>query len=226
MSGLDIHSWRVEVDRHSARQPSPALNHGGDCGLCCISGLLGHGTEFVREAYRLAYDNPDTIQALSLPSMVQALKNLCHRYGLAEEVADYPVQPRVGFGRGVSPWGYPADHMFNEWLHQLRTHLEAGYVGVTEILYSGGGRTTADFHYRGSDHWVLLTGARSVYWEDRDGDGKFRCGGWHKHVKVSCSMKGDYWLEVKDFLTQYGGFHVLFVRPVPAPPVTEKSGRE
>lgn len=221
---VDVNSWLVEVDRHSARQPSPSLNSGGDCGLCCISGVLGHGTEFVREAYRLAYDSPDTIRALSLPCMTKALSNLHHQHGLIEDLADYPVQPRVGFGRGVSPWGYPGDQLFNEWLHQLRTHLEAGYVGVTEILFSGGGRTTADFKYRGSDHWVLLIGAKSVYWEKRDEQGKFQFGGWDKYVKVSCSVKGDYWVDIQDFLTQYGGFHVLFVRPVPMPTVTRRVG--
>jgi hypothetical protein len=201
-------------------QPSPSIAEGGDCGPCCLSGALGLSVVDVYAALdqkSLIHicpecregsitKRPDRPYSLDLRQMRMWMKQL-EFDGKIDSYVEDPVLPmptRFEMFGAATPWGYPADLLESAWIRRVRTYLEAGFVGITTILYSGGGMHPSGLQYRSTsgNHWVLITGMRGTAPNDAGTE-----------VKISCSVRGDKWTKTLHFLNQYGGFEVMFIRP-------------
>ncbi len=222
---MDFLSWKVTIDRKPVPQPHPYIVSGGDCGGCCLTGLLNFPPEKIREIYEMAWENQDDgkINSFSMVSMQRALDNFMYRQKLIEIWIDDYVLPTayVSTTWGMpTPWGYPGYKLEMEWTQRLRTYLEAGYVGLAEVLFSGESNITNEYKHKDTNHWILLTGARSIFISNEFGGGH-----WERQIRMSCSVKGNVWLKAKQFLMRYGGFKTLYIRPYPTPEIYKKLGR-
>ena len=175
-------SWSFELPSAPTRQPSPAMNKGGDCGPCCIAGVAGISVQRVYDAA----GKIDDLSFFSLPKVIEKL-------GLASlppmTVQDWPREPRPC----QQVFGAPA-HMFSmEWFDEAEKRLRAGYYGFAAV----DSRKRKGFE---SDHWVLIRGARETFPE--------RVGRIVREILIGCSAgvcAG--WIEVNDFLREMGGFN-------------------
>jgi hypothetical protein len=221
---LNRFDWSVEVPIQTLRQPSPAFVKYGDCGACCLAGIIGWGESSFPELYehslRLYPDGkkPEP-HPVSWGDLLFQAGPWLHVRRLIEPVEIDPVAPDMSEWQqnlhnpyAMAPW-----NLEEQWVKRLRVYLRAGYVGMTTIHNSGLGpyqvRPDGERHFEGTNHWVLLTGAKQT-WEEPE-PGRFQPV---VRVRVSCSAKGEYWIKAADLLTLYGGYWVAFIRRVP--PVT------
>ncbi len=176
------------LERGSLPQPRPYIKSYGDCGACSLGGILGLSVEQV-------YSKFDSDGITNANEMGRCLR--CSvSYGLADRMLDVPCEwPN---NRHMRAFGNPAVNEYLPWFNQVRMAVDAGYYGLAMVQFSA---------QRGpeTDHWVVLSGART------DGPivGKIITG----EVQVSCSVKGKYWIDARDFLQTMGGYETLFIRP-------------
>jgi hypothetical protein len=166
-----------------------------------IAGLL---RKTVSEVYAEIYEgNP---QAPSRPDTVRALHrakslHLIHR--LVETTPIWPTsEDYLAFG--------PAGYLHNlEWFAYATMAMEAGYYGIASVVFGKtGSRGTCP---PATDHLVLLCGVREVSVEVREGVHRI-----DQQVLVSCSAKSspdEEWVEVRDFLTNRGGYNAMWAQP-------------
>lgn len=181
----------VTLSRRALAQPHPIICVGGDCGACALGGALD-------------LDVPTVYERLSSTGITNAGEmSRCLRcavsYGFADRILDEPAEwPSRRYMRS---FGFPAVHEYLCWFNQVRLAIDAGYYGVAMVDQSEtGGPDT--------NHWVLLAGARtkgSVTNQVLTGE-----------VLISCSVKGERWIEARSFLRTMGGYDALFVRPIPS----------
>lgn len=184
----------VLVPRRVVRQPSPGLYPGGDCGACCLAGLLGIS---VPEAYQRFQEE---VRWFSYWDMAEALQT-ARSQGLVDRVVDAPPEWRTDHPVW-NTWGNPGWLHDGPWFNYLRMAFDAGYHAVAPVDLTPQGAT----HSQGPDHWVLLCGAR------------VRQAGIqiHREILVSCSARHPEgrWIEARLFLRHWGGFNALLARPV------------
>lgn len=186
----------VVLPRRVARQPSPALVQGGDCGACVLAGIFGLS---VLEAYeRWGPKGYERYHSFGHNNMADALRWAEH-YGIADRAIArpplWPVDPMwMAFGIG-------GHNQCQGWSHYLRLAMDAGYYGVAEISYEG---VEKDSQHPNPNHWVLLCGWRPA--PDKT---------ILDEVLVSCSAKcpQGYWIPIREFLVKHGGYNVLLARP-------------
>lgn len=117
-------------------------------------------------------------------------------YGHADRVIDEPAE--WPGRRYLRSFGFPAHHESLAWFQHVRMAIDAGYYGLAMVDFDAAcGPET--------NHWVLLAGART----DTAKSGGVLTG----EVFVSCSVRGGYWIEARQFLKTMGGYDALFVRP-------------
>lgn len=171
------------------KQPSPYICIGGDCGACSLGGVLGLAVPDL-------YSRWGSKGITNRTEMGRCLR-CASSDGLASRMIDTPAQwPDA---RYLDSFGSPAVHEALPWFQYVRMAVDAGYYGVTEVDYDAhGGPET--------NHWVLICGARTNGAEN----GKALTG----EVLISCSVKGERWIEAREFLRTMGGYAALFVRPL------------
>jgi hypothetical protein len=193
---------KIVLPRRVVPQPQLSLSPGGDCAACVLAGIFD---KTILEVYEQLYkgaggapSRPDTMCALHCAKVLGWVSRL---------VTDTPVWPipdeYLAFG--------PAGYLHNlEWFAYATMAMEAGYYGVASVVFNKTGS-------RGqcpppTDHLVLLCGVREVPVEVREGVRRI-----DQQVLVSCSAKtspDEEWVEVRDFLTNRGGYNAMWVRPV------------
>jgi hypothetical protein len=188
----------VVLPRRVLRQPSPPLNPGGDCGPCCLGGLVGLSVPAV---YAELAD--DKVTGMSYAAMRQALWK-AHGAGLLDRLIDDHPLWIAGRYEAHLTWGVPSWTQNLAWFHYVRMALEAGYYALAQVVHSRGGAAYAP------DHWIMLVGAREQRRE-------FEGGASFEHeVLVSCSSTStpdEEWVLERDFLRNRGGFNVFLARP-------------
>jgi len=217
-------NWSVEVDSHAIHQPSPRFHSYGDCGACCLAGAVGWTAERLPELYEGSlqpFHGGSTRTYKDSPLNWQDLIGkggpwLHNKLRLIEPVVIDPVGPDMSRWQQDlhNPWATAPWSLIDPWFHRLRLYLQSGYVGMTTITFEGDGpyekRSDGSMFNRGTNHWVLLNGAKAI--REQRGDGGFT---QVEMVRVSCSVKGDYWANAREFLTLYGGYWLAFIRRVP-----------
>lgn len=192
-------SFEVVLPRRAAPQPVPFLDPFGDCGACVVAGVAGLSVPEVYGEFRGG--EPGTIGLRDMQALLRKGMMSGRFEGATEE---WPLM-----WSGVQPewqsWGVQARHQAGPWHTYLRVGLEAGYYGLALVNMRGEGP-----HSYGTDHWVVLCGARARW--DTDGDTRRR----RAEVLVSCSARttpAEEWVVVQDFLKERGGFIFLLLRP-------------
>lgn len=201
------------LPRRALAQPSPGIVPGGDCGACCLAGCLGVSIE---RAYDLqdkdhrAKDKPEQPYAFGWTAMAWALKNAgWGENDLIDTVMDATPTWIQAYNGPIMQRGLPGWMMSYNWWSYVRLGLQAGYYGFCSICADGKGPLAPD------DHWVLVCGVRERLEPFKDMPGN-HC---YHELLVSCSAKHPQgrWVEVRDFLTNYGGYNVILCKPKEAP---------
>lgn len=193
---------KVELPRRALRQPSPALHPGGDCAACSFGGLIGF------ESVQQVYDefSEGRAEATCWTTARERLWEALSKGYIDRLIDEVPTWPETFSGRltwGNTSWwsqGFA-------WENYMIMAFEAGYYGLTSIDYNGQGPGSE------TDHAVLLCGIQEVRTSRTLSSGK-SAESISRQLLVSCSSKGDYWIEARKFLKEYGGFNVLLARPV------------
>ena len=175
---------------------------GGDCGACVLGGLAGLS---VPGAYGIG--KPNGASTFSISDMQAALMMLQDHDAL-DRIVDEPPTWIQHVHSGHSSFGFTALSMAPMWYEYMRLAIDAGYYGLVTIsfepFHSKEGET-----YFGSNHWVLIKGCR-FHWVPLE-SGKGSRGA--EEILVSCSVKGDYWMPVREFARLHGGSYLLLARP-------------
>lgn len=191
----------VILPRRVLPQPKPAISPGGDCAACSLGGLLGFlSVQEVYEKFSSGLARGTTWSEARDRLYEAKAEGLIDRL-----VTDVPVWPPEW--QAKMTWGLPGWSMSLEWFAYMTMAFDAGYYGLTSISHKGLGPVTH------TDHSVLLCGVRERE-EPVIVEGKKLANKIIQELLVSCSSKGDYWVEVNEFLERSGGFNVLLARPV------------
>ncbi len=199
----------VVLPRRVAKQPTPNLNQGGDCGPCVLAGILG------RSSPKAVYDEHFDGKPCSLGyGEMQRLLRVHRSSKDLDRIIEHPPN-WLGGGGEYSAWlgsfGWAAWRMHEPWFRYVQMAFEAGYYGLAQVDST---KTGGDAN-GGTDHWILLCGARSwVEWTDHpEGHSS---GKPVAQVLVSCSARStpdEEWVDARAFLRERGGFSTLFARP-------------
>lgn len=199
----------VVLPRRAVPQPHPTVCPGGDCGACCIAGVLGIS---VAEAYDLQDKDCRASTAKDVPvpfswySMIHALK--CYETG-------YPLHDGVLDSAPLWPWeisgaqttmGLTSWVQGSAWWNYVRMGLCGGFYGVCHMDIEGKGPLSSH------NHWVVICGARIVRVPIESVPGAARLD---SQILVSCSARypDGQWRDTFEFLEKYGGFNIVMVRP-------------
>ena len=206
----------VILPLRTAKQPLPWLHPGGDCGICCLAGLLqtdvqsmydwifkncrtmeGHGVSMSYEKFHLS--------GVEMKWVVDILRSheLVDRF--IDDVPYWRTHDLTAY------YGCPSWQMSCEWFSYVRMAVDAGYYGLAMVCHKKNGPLACP------DHWVLVCGARERE-ADVVRDGR-RMGGVIRHeILISNSSTRapalpEEWVDAGDFLQQWGGYNLLLTRP-------------
>ena len=197
----------IVLPRRSLRQPSPSVVSGGDCGACCIAGLLGISVE---DAYEM--QDPDCRPSSAKDKPVPfGWENMSHslewRSGgkIDAVLSNVPFWPDT-IHEANTFFGFPGWNASIPWMKYVRMGLQAGYYGLCQIVFQGGGPLALN------NHWVMVCGARQFSEPNPRVPGAWDI---HDQLLVSCSAKcpEGYWLNHMDMLRTYGGYNIILARP-------------
>lgn len=181
-------------------QPEDRLYPGGDCGACVLAGLFDMS---VADAYK--HFNEDKQEPIRYHQMIQALWT-ADGMGLADRVQTAtPIWPIPVV---LTAWGFPGGEMAHHWFNYVRMAFEAGYYAIALVDIEKRGSLGG-----GTNHWVLLCGARERYGLPGAGETDNRI---YQEVLVSCSASStpaEEWVDCIEFLEHRGGYNLLLVRP-------------
>lgn len=202
--------FEVVLSRRVHPQPQPHIVRGGDCGACVLGGVLEKPVEFIYDTLK---GKRESIDFWEMSRMLRVAQS----NDFADRIIDDPVEFRPHMtGGGFAPFGAPAYLSAHEWHKYVQMAIDAGYYGLAQVDYGRKG-----LEGQGTDHWVLICGARSgIKWtyEKRESFPEpVGCGTYIKDVLVSCSATPSSmqteWVDARDFLKFRGGYNILFVRP-------------
>lgn len=201
-----MREWETVLPRRVQRQPLPFLHPGGDCGACCLAGILDVP---VPQAYDLAFHDPaDRVSVGSGPGMRAALDRL-EREGLLDRVqTDVPYwhEPDSFAWFGACGW-----QSSDAWFRYIRMALDAGYYAIAPVTHGHDG-PVADV-----DHVVLIVGARFRWMPNPHVPGGGSMVG-AEEILVSDSSTTppsvpELWIAAREFLMRWGGYSVYLARP-------------
>lgn len=213
--------WSITINVNPIKQPKSSINKGGDCGACCLAGILGWNESQLYELYKLILlpyrgGHPREIGDVNWWDLKsdKLHYNLHDEMRVIEPIIFDPINLHIlsDNDKFSSPLYTVPWRLEPYWMQKIKIYLEAGYVGMTEIKLEG---NLDNIHTYGEvNHWVLINGAKQEIEIE-----EFEDGGTITHIKkyvrVGCSVKGNYWIETDNFLKKYGGFNVAFIRKRP-----------
>lgn len=141
-------------------------------------------------------------------------RSALHASGLEVEVHTDPFQPRIDEGmQPCFPWWGPGSYE-----ERVEAYLSAGWIGYVDMNFGGAergldGKELPDRrgHYKvGGNHMVVLDGIRT-YWLEK-GEGNSWSATQRTEVHIVCSVKGSYWIEVREWIEFHGGLFIWWVR--------------
>lgn len=189
------------VDVRPLPQSAMKVMPGGDCGYCCVGGLL---------------ELSDVLQAYEVVERTMPEGSWRSRQSM------HPSRWREfleGLGMTFRPFNPAFDHykdgvpevpwLNNNWAVEFEQLVERGCVLVGSIRFE---RSVFPDPTRGSihDHNVLITGYRVNTVPHPTVP---RAWNVNKEIRIACSNKGEYWMEIDEFLYWHGAsFHVIDVQ--------------
>ena len=192
--------FELILPRRSPKNPTPCISPGGDCGACVLSGLIGIP---VKDIYRIIREN-DNVSPFGLSDMHGAVWYLKSANKIQQMITDYPIWIEHFFR---FPFGLQSQMMSLPWFNYIRMALEAGYYPICEVNMKG---KVLEVHE--TDHWVLICGIRTKLGKKR---GVGQC--IDNEVLISDSartMPDERWIEINDFLMNFGGFQNILIKPL------------
>lgn len=192
----------IVLSRRVHPQPTPEIVRGGDCGACVLGGALGISIERVYDELK---GKRDSIEAGEMSRMLR----VASMRGVADRIIEEPAAwPRRWWG--CDSFGRPSHYESLPWFNYVRMAIDAGYYGLAMIDADGHRGTQG-----GTNHWVLICGARNRGHEayDRTITGEVLISDSRRSVNME-----ERWYEARDFLQNWGGYDVKFVRPAGGSP--------
>ena len=166
--------------------PHNGRNQQGDCGPCCLGAILELTVNDV-------YDNIlGYVDGMTYDRMVKALWRkgvYFENYIPSDAVCDNNPE-WFTFGR-------PSWRNFIRWFDLTKQRLNYGLVGIAQVNMRGNAHND-DF----TDHWVIIYGYKQKSENAVD-----------KVVLISCPTRGEFEIDAKTFLRQYGGYNTIWVQP-------------
>ena len=173
-------------------QSSGYVLAGGDCGYCCLAGILETsiqeayvivetrmpGGDWEQRASMCAWRWQFFLRSLGLPSKEFRPK---HRY----------------YKTGALP--LPWDNM--NWIDGVRDHLIAGRILVASIRFNRSPPAPPN-QCGDTNHNVLITGYRERWVRHPTVAATSQV----KEVQIACSVRGTYWIPWDDLLYWHGGY--------------------
>jgi hypothetical protein len=190
------------VDVHPIPQSSGHVLDGGDCGYCCIAGLFNlpsiiSAYEFVEKRMKNGWERRQSMCAWRWEFLLESL-------GLPKKDKRVPFHY---YKTGVVP--NPWENM--NWPRMIKRKIKRGNILIASIRFNGSPpappRTGRD-----SDHNVIINGWK-FDWVPHPTLPGAKNG--TTYIRVSCSVKGTYWIEWSD-LVYWHGACPLFVINVDA----------
>ncbi len=166
-------------------KPQAGLAKYGDCGACCIAGIV---RKSVADVYQEVFG--EIRDGLCYMDMTRAIEH----YGL-EYDTELPKDPRPRKAMWKQ-FGDPSWYNFISWFDNAYGKIHAGYVGLAQININERGCIEGF-----TDHWVIINGV--TYKSEAAVD---------KIVHVSCPTYGVYDRHAKHFLQYYGGYNTIWVK--------------
>lgn len=190
------------MEVRSTRQPHPFFAPIGDCGACCVSGVTGMSVEEVYEFLKphrgdYAAGKPKgDYCTLGYSTIIFMLQEL----GLAHENF-LPAQNIHTLNPEYFPFGSPSHFNSREWEKLSKDRVRKGMVGIAQVNFDGQAHMSQHLNH---NHFVIIYDLEDVETEH----------GSRTMVKVSCSVKGEYQVEAREFLWRFGGYNAIWVKPL------------
>lgn len=186
-------------------QPSPAMNPGGDCFACALTAALR--TLFPERDIQLrdvwnacmtgrAWGKDEPIINNNWKGMRANIYKAKSDLDLELETMVDFVQPHIDPEDWSCAWvgiGFGVDYTY-----RAEAWLAAGWLLLADIQFAGEGPLNSEGQLRGTDHTVLIDGARNVWVPTASGS-------YLAHeVHVVCSVRGAYWIKTMDLQRKHG----------------------
>lgn len=183
------------------RQPIPALNPGGDCGPCCLAGLFGLSIEDIYERIK-----NEEKAGLSWLGMYYFLHQ-----AVADRLVDFVITDVPSWQRSPSQmlFGNPGWCSNLQWFGYMTMAFQAGYYGLAAVAHDRTGPLSATV----GDHWVLLCGARARFEPTQNPHAKVLVTEILVSNSSSQPTAKEGWVDVLEFLRNWGGYNCFLVRP-------------
>ena len=186
----------IEVPVVALPQSSGSVMPGGDCGYCCLAGLLGLPS--IKEAYEITESRMPDGWSNRASMCAWRWQFLLRSYGvLSNEFR--PKHKYYKTGAVPVPW----ENL--NWINGIRDLFKTGAIFVASIRFNGippPPPGTSGY----TDHNVLLTGYRERWETVKHVKGALS---QVRELRVSCSQKGEYWIDWED-LVYWHGCHPVF----------------
>jgi len=190
---------------------------GGDCGACCLAGLLNTGVLEAYELHESGYYGRGPLDlnpakeipkqsSFSYHSMDRTLTHLFYEGTLDRYINDPPIWLINQNIEMNGAWGASSLLMASAFINYCLAMFDAGYYGIAQVNLQGDG----PYSRGGTNHWVMLCGARRRRYQE--GDRTFIA----EEVLVgdsAWSQPRERWIGWREFLEKHGGFMAFFARP-------------
>jgi len=188
--------FEVVHEVHSLPQSSGRVMDGGDCGFCCLAGILSLPTILS------AYEFLESIITEDWKCRDSMSIYRCKYFLLALGVEFKDFQPSFKYYRkGLPP--LPWDN--HNWPAAICALLKEGNVFLTSVRFN---RSAPPPPRSGmeSDHNVIINGYRQ-FWKDHPTVKNAKS--LTKEIRVSCSVRGTYWIGWEELLYWHGGYPTI-----------------
>ena len=186
-----------EIDIDPLPQSSGHVLDGGDCGFCCLAGLLGLPS--ILSAYELLESKmPDNDWKRRSSLCINRLGLFLAALGLPADEYDPPF---FRYKKGLAP--VPWDNV--NWSWGVRKAIMAGSTFLVSIRFNASPPPLTSVC--GHDHMVLFNGYRQRLVPTTLPHAKKLVS----EIRVSCSVAGRRWVEWDDVLYHHGCYPAVSV---------------
>lgn len=202
-------------------QPSPRMNQYGDCFACALTSTLSHlfpersvSLPKVFDFFKTQNSSGNEVVDCTFSGMENALKNVKYNDDNSYDI-EYRydlVLPNFTHAYDRIKWNHEWwwFEPTQDWIYRLEGWLRMGFVGMIDILFSGEGPLNNDIKLRMVDHFVVVDGVK--YGREATGE---ETSSINYYAHIVCSVKGKYWIDIRDLLRKHGAAAFWLVRRDP-----------
>lgn len=218
----------LSLPRRPPKNPIPSLSEGGDCGACVLAGILNIS---IQEAYDLHCSGDyyggtpiPKVSSFNFRSMTRTLESLTDDIGFRDTdtplehcVVDIPMWTIAQHHEvcGMS-FGVSGAMQYSPWCNMVRSMIIGGYYGICQVF--DGGHKVLNNLYGTTNHWIMIAGWRYVYIKHTNHEVEGTATGhYEQEILIGNSSNAnpqEEWLPADDFLKNWGGFGVLWAKPL------------